>query len=139
MVDANGRAALVFNGEIYNFREIRRDLEAEGHSFRTNSDTEVLLAAYLAWGTGCVERLRGMFAFAIWDSVRDRLFLARDRFGKKPLYLWEDGTGGLAFASEIKALLVHPSVPARLDQASVLEAVLAAGAVPTFMSRCDMN
>ena len=121
MVDANGRAALVFNGEIYNFREIRRDLEAEGHSFRTNSDTEVLLAAYLAWGTGCVERLRGMFAFAIWDSVRDRLFLARDRFGKKPLYLWEDGTGGLAFASEIKALLVHPSVPARLDQASVLD------------------
>jgi asparagine synthase (glutamine-hydrolysing) len=121
MEDVNQRAALVFNGEIYNFREIRRDLEAEGCQFKTNSDTEVLLAAYLAWGSGCVGRLRGMFAFAVWDRVRDRLFLARDRFGKKPLYLWEDGKGGLAFASEIKALLAHPMVPAQLDRASVLD------------------
>ena len=119
MADAEGRAVLTFNGEIYNFQELRAELEGMGYRFRTDSDTEVLLAAFLAWGPDCVGRLRGMFAFAVWDSVRDRLFLARDRFGKKPLYLWEDGNGGLAFGSEIKALLAHPSIPPRLDRASV--------------------
>jgi asparagine synthase (glutamine-hydrolysing) len=117
MVEAG--LALVFNGEIYNFRELRRELEALGHRFRTSSDTEVLLAAYRAWGPDCVARLSGMFAFALWDGPRERLFLARDRFGKKPLYLWEDEAGGLVFGSEIKALLVHPRVPRRLDRASV--------------------
>jgi asparagine synthase (glutamine-hydrolysing) len=121
MVAEGGRAVLVFNGEIYNFQELRTELEALGHRFSTQSDTEVLLAAYLAWGADCVSRLRGMFAFALWDAARERLFLARDRFGKKPLYLWQDGEGGLVFGSEVKALLAHPRVPAELDRASVAE------------------
>ncbi|MGE5517544.1 MAG: asparagine synthase (glutamine-hydrolyzing) [Bacteroidota bacterium] len=121
MVAPGGRAVLVFNGEIYNFVELRTELEAAGHRFHTSSDTEVLLAAYLQWGADCVQRLRGMFAFALWDAARERLFLARDRFGKKPLYLWQDGDGALVFGSEIKALLAHPRVPAELDRASVAE------------------
>ena len=121
MVAPPERAVLVFNGEIYNFADLRRELEELGHHFRTHSDTEVLLAAYLAWGSDCVSRLRGMFAFALWDAARERLFLARDRFGKKPLYLWQDGEGALVFGSEIKALLAHPRVPAQLDRASVAE------------------
>jgi asparagine synthase (glutamine-hydrolysing) len=120
MVAAGGETAIVFNGEIYNFQELKRELEALGHRFATNSDTEVLLAAYRQWGADCLGRLRGMFAFAIWDAARDRLFLARDRFGKKPLYLYEDG-GTLVFGSEIKALLAHPQVPAELDRRSVVE------------------
>ncbi|CAA7615242.1 asparagine synthase (glutamine-hydrolyzing) [Magnetospirillum sp. UT-4] len=121
MVSNDGRAILVFNGEIYNFAELRSELELLGRQFRTRSDTEVLLEAYQAWGIECVSRFRGMFAFALWDRVRERLFLARDRFGKKPLFLWRDDSGALAFASEIKALLAHPRVPARLDRASVAE------------------
>ncbi|HTH17236.1 MAG TPA: asparagine synthase (glutamine-hydrolyzing) [Magnetospirillum sp.] len=121
MVAPGGRAVLVFNGEIYNFQELRAELAAGGYEFSTHSDTEVLLAAYLAWGTECVSRLRGMFAFALWDAARERLFLARDRFGKKPLYLWQDGEGALVFGSEVKALLAHPRVPAVLDRASVAE------------------
>jgi asparagine synthase (glutamine-hydrolysing) len=111
---------LVFNGEIYNFAELRRELQGLGYSFTTSSDTEVLLHAYRAWGCECLRRLRGMFAFALWDSGRDRLFLARDRFGKKPLYLWEDGSR-LVFGSEIKALLAHPRVRPELDRRSVVE------------------
>lgn len=121
MVASGDRAVLVFNGEIYNFAELRAELEAQGQTFRTHSDTEVLLAAYLAWGVDCVSRLRGMFAFALWDAPRERLFLARDRFGKKPLYLWQDGEGAVVFGSEVKALLAHPRVPAELDRASVAE------------------
>ncbi|MGE5505073.1 MAG: asparagine synthase (glutamine-hydrolyzing) [Actinomycetota bacterium] len=120
MLAEDGRTALVFNGEIYNFRELQAELEGLGHRFRTRSDTEVLLAAYLAWGDGCLARLRGMFAFALWDANRERLLLARDRFGKKPLFLWGDGER-LVFGSEIKALLAHPLVPARLDRDSVAE------------------
>ncbi|MGE5546321.1 MAG: asparagine synthase (glutamine-hydrolyzing) [Solirubrobacterales bacterium] len=121
MLSPDGQTVLVFNGEIYNFHQLRRELEAEGHRFRTDSDTEVLLEAYRAWGAECVSRLRGMFAFALWDAPRERLFLARDRFGKKPLFLWEGDDGTLVFASEIKALLRHPRVPAELDRASVGE------------------
>lgn len=118
MHDAAGTRVLVFNGEIYNFVDLRVELEGLGHVFRTSSDTEVLLAAYGQWGVECLSRLRGMFAFALWDGVAETLFLARDRFGKKPLYLHEQG-GDLIFASEIKAILAHPAARAELDRDSV--------------------
>ena len=104
MCDGRSGLALTFNGEIYNFRELRAELEGLGYRFERDSDTEVLLRAYEHWREGVVERLRGMFAFAIWDALNQRLFLARDRFGEKPLFLYEDGEN-LYFASEIKALL----------------------------------
>jgi asparagine synthase (glutamine-hydrolysing) len=105
---------LVFNGEIYNFRELRRELEGRGWTFRTTSDTEVILRAYEEFGTECLRRLRGMFAFALWDERARRLLLARDRVGIKPLvYAW-DGRR-LLFASEPKAILQDPSVPRRVD------------------------
>ena len=107
MCDDAAGLALTFNGEIYNFRQLRAELEAMGYRFERDSDTEVLLRAYQHWGEGVVERLRGMFAFAIWDARRQRLFLARDRFGEKPLFLRE-GDDGIYFASEIKALLQLP-------------------------------
>src|SRR2546422_526726 len=114
MSDATGRYWIVFNGEIYNFRQLRAELEAGGRRFRTRSDTEVILHAYAAYGEACVERLSGMFAFAIWDDAERRLFLARDRLGKKPLYYWHRGRLFL-FASEPKALLCHPAVSRGLD------------------------
>src|SRR6185436_15096113 len=89
MRDDTAGLTLTFNGEIYNFRELRQALAAEGIAFQRDSDTEVLLRAYQHWGAACVERLRGQFAFAIWDARKERLFLARDRFGEKPLYLCE--------------------------------------------------
>ena len=107
MCDEAAGLALTYNGEIYNFRELRAELEGAGYRFATTSDTEVLLRAWQRWGEGVVERLRGMFAFAIWDAGRGVLFLARDRFGEKPLFVIEDG-GELYFASEIKALLQLP-------------------------------
>src|SRR5512139_219057 len=88
----DGKVNIVFNGEIYNFVELRAALEARGHRFRTQSDTEVILVAYLEWGEDCVERLNGMFAFAIWDARVRRLVLARDRVGKKPLYYCRKGS-----------------------------------------------
>ena len=115
--DAAG-LALTFNGEIYNFRELRAELEAHGHRFERDSDTEVLLRAYQQWGTQCVHRLPGQFAFAVWDASAERLFLARDRFGEKPLYLHEAG-GALHFASEIKALLALPQVSREVDLSAV--------------------
>ncbi len=105
---------IVFNGEIYNYRELRRDLEAKGHRFRSQSDTEVILHLFEEEGERCVDHLRGMFAFVIWDARRRRLFLARDRMGKKPLYYWHRG-GLFLFASEIKALLCHRAVSRALD------------------------
>ncbi|MGH7307985.1 MAG: asparagine synthase (glutamine-hydrolyzing) [Candidatus Rokuibacteriota bacterium] len=105
---------IVFNGEIYNHRELRARLETRGHVFRTRSDTEVIIEAYREYGDACVERLRGMFAFALWDRARRRLLLARDRLGKKPIYYWHRG-GLLLFASEIKALLCHPAIARELD------------------------
>lgn len=115
MVSHDGRKAIVFNGEIYNFVELRAELEAAGRSFRTRSDTEVLLQAYEHWGDTVVERLNGMFAFVIWDEVREQIFVARDRFGEKPLFVCSLSGGRLALASEIKALLVHPDVDASYD------------------------
>ena len=106
---------LVFNGEIYNFQELRGDLEKLGHRFATHSDTEVLLRAYRQWGAYCLQRLRGMFAFALWDNVRRELFIARDRVGIKPLY-YAEHRGIVYFASEVKALLEIPDFPRRLNR-----------------------
>jgi asparagine synthase (glutamine-hydrolysing) len=114
MVNSSGTSIVVFNGEIYNHEELRRELAADGVLFAGRSDTEVLLAAYDAWGEGCVERLRGMFAFAIYDQTRRVLFLGRDRAGEKPLY-WAQHRGGLVFASELKALMADSDFPRRLS------------------------
>ncbi len=110
MAYGSGRYWITFNGEIYNFLEVRAELEAKGHTFRSESDTEVILAAYAQWGAECLGRFNGMWAFAIWDTQERTLFLARDRFGKKPLFYAELGQGRFAFASEMKALL--PLLPA---------------------------
>jgi asparagine synthase (glutamine-hydrolysing) len=107
MIDDAAQLALTFNGEIYNFRELREELKVCGYRFERDSDTEVLLRAYQHWGEKAVEKLRGMFAFAIWDGRNQKVFLARDRFGEKPLFLLED-CEGVYFASEIKALLQLP-------------------------------
>lgn len=114
MASEDGSVWISYNGEVYNYRELRRELEARGARFRTSSDTEVIVAAYQEWGVECLSRLRGMFAFGIWDGKRRRMFLARDRAGIKPLvYTW-DGRR-LCFASEVKALLADSSVPRELD------------------------
>jgi len=115
-VEEDGRtlAVVVHNGEIYNFRELRRTLEGRGHRFRTVGDTEVVVRAYLEWGERCVERLDGMFAFAVWDAVRGRLFLARDRVGIKPLF-YATTAQGLLFGSEPKALFAHPAMECAVD------------------------
>jgi asparagine synthase (glutamine-hydrolysing) len=105
---------IVFNGEIYNFIELREELEKQGHRFKTRSDTEVIVHAYEEWGLDCVKHFNGMFAFAIWDENRQRLVLARDHLGIKPLYYTSAGKHFL-FASEIKALLVHPDCPREVD------------------------
>ncbi len=130
----DGSCSIVFNGEIYNFRELREQLEKEGRRFRTRTDTEVVLHAWMRWGEACVHRLRGMFAFAVLDRRRRPgsedalLFLARDRFGKKPLYYCA-GPGRIVFASEIKALLEHPRVP-RTARRTAIPDYLAYGYVP---------
>src|SRR6185503_3419300 len=110
MFSADGRYAITFNGEIYNYRELREELKAKGHRFTTESDTEVLLAAFAEWGAGCLPRLNGMFAFGIWDQQEQTLTLARDHVGIKPLYCAQlpgqrGNPGSLIFASEIKAIL----------------------------------
>ena len=132
MSTADNAAWIVYNGEIYNFRDLQAELERRGHVFRTRSDTEVLLAAWEAFGEACVERLRGMFAFALWDRRRRRLLLARDRLGKKPLYYWyRDGL--FLFASEPKALLCHPAIARTLDW-EALRHYLAFGYTPAARS-----
>ncbi len=118
MCDDGAGLAVTFNGEIYNFRELRQQLSGLGYSFVRDSDTEVLLRAYQHWQCDVVHHLRGMFAFAIWDARRERLFLARDRFGEKPLFLHENAHG-LYFASEIKALLRVPGVKAAVNLQAV--------------------
>ncbi len=128
MTSADGRWTIVFNGEIYNFRELRRELESLGTVFHTRSDTEVLLEAWARWDVGALERLRGMFAFVIWDARERALWLVRDRLGVKPLYYSTAG-GRLLFGSEIKALLAHPAVSRRL-RPSALDDYLAYLYVP---------
>src|SRR5688572_7739388 len=116
----DGRLQIVFNGEIYNFVELRAELEAFGHRFKTRSDTEVIVHAYEQWGRDCVTRFNGMFAFAIWDSSRREVFLARDHLGIKPLYYVDLGTRVL-FASEIKALLQDPACTREMDVEALAE------------------
>lgn len=128
LVSEDGRAVVVFNGEVYNFRELGRELEGLGHCFRTRCDTEVVLKAFLEWDLDCLRRLRGMFAFAIWCEPERRLVLARDRMGIKPLYLARLGED-VAFASELKAILLHPQVERRLDLPA-LDAYLTLNYVP---------
>lgn len=115
MRSADGRKVLVFNGEIYNFIELRAELEAAGRRFRTRGDSEVLLQAYEHWGDSMIERLNGMFAFVLWDQDRGHALVARDRFGEKPLFMCRLPGGRLAFASEIKALLAHPEADPDYD------------------------
>ena len=110
LANEDGQVQVVFNGEIYNFAEVRAELIARGHRFRTNSDTEVIVHGYEEWGERCVERFRGMFAFAVYDARAHRLLLARDRLGVKPLH-YAEVEGGLVFGSEIKSLLHDPAVP----------------------------
>ncbi|MCL4797985.1 MAG: asparagine synthase (glutamine-hydrolyzing) [Burkholderiales bacterium] len=129
---ADGTLWVVCNGEIYNFRELRRELEAQGHRFKTESDTEVLVHAYAEHGEGFVSRLNGMFAFALWDARKRRLLIGRDRLGIKPLYYLNDGRR-LAFASEAKALLELPGVRPEVEPAA-LRAYLELGYVPAPLS-----
>src|SRR5205085_191018 len=131
MAGAGGDVQVAFNGEIYNYRVLRDELAALGHTFRSASDTEVLIAAYLQWGFDCVERLDGMFAISLYDRRTQQLFLARDRAGEKPLYYAHAG-GRIAFASELKALLADPATPRAIDPAA-LELFLAYGYVPASM------
>jgi asparagine synthase (glutamine-hydrolysing) len=120
MVDATGDFVITYNGELYNYRELRSELERAGRSFRTDTDTEVVLNAYAQWGGACVERFNGMFAFAVWDRSRSELFLARDRYGIKPLYYAEVGPVVL-FGSEIKSLLAHDGLAASVSLPHLLE------------------
>src|SRR5262245_13663582 len=119
----------VFNGEIYNYRELRQELEACGHRFYTHSDTEVIVHGYEQWGERCFEHLDGMFGLALWDTRSRTLLLARDRFGEKPLFYWEAG-GQLVFASELKSLLPLPGMPREVDPAAI-RAYVCFGYVPT--------
>jgi asparagine synthase (glutamine-hydrolysing) len=128
MQDVARGLSIVFNGEIYNFRELRAELEQRGYAFRSHSDTEVLLAAYDAWGTDCLSHLNGMFAFALYDARHQTVFLARDRAGEKPLF-YHLARGMLHFASELKALFADTSLPRRIDP-EALDCYLAMGYVP---------
>jgi len=116
----DGSVQIVFNGEIYNYKMLREELISSGHSFTTNSDTETIVHAYEEYGERCVHRFRGMFSFAIWDAGRERLFLARDRFGKKPLFFWQQNDT-LRFASEIKSLLVAGEFDVNVDLDAVYD------------------
>ena len=115
-----GDVVLIYNGEIYNFRELRAELQRKGHHFRSSTDSEVIVHGYEEWGDDCVTRLNGMFAFGLWDRRQRRLLLARDRYGIKPLYYWQDGSR-LIFGSEVKALLPHPSIRVEVDRPALLE------------------
>src|SRR5690606_10209382 len=129
MLTPDRRLAITYNGEIYNFRELRAELEARGHRFDTMSDTEVILAAWRQWGPACLERFNGMFAFALHDADQDGLFLARDRVGVKPLYVGQLADGAVVFASELKGLMAHPLLR-RAPDPTAIEDYLAFGYVP---------
>lgn len=128
MTDQSGAVHVTFNGEIYNYRDVREELAQRGHTFRSASDTEVILEAYREWGEGFLEKLGGMFAMALYDSMKRVLILARDRGGEKPMFVWQT-PDKLVFASELKALFACPDFPRRLNRAAV-EHYLAFGYVP---------
>ncbi len=129
LYNEDNSVVVVFNGEIYNFQELVPELQALGHVFRTRSDTEVIVHAWEAWGAKCVQRFRGMFAFALWDRNQQTLFLARDRLGVKPLYYTVLPDGHCLFGSELKALLIHPDLPRDMDPLAV-EDYFAYGYIP---------
>jgi asparagine synthase (glutamine-hydrolysing) len=129
LYNEDGSVVVVFNGEIYNFQGLVKELSACGHHFRSRCDTEVIVHGWEQWGESCVERFRGMFAFALWDRNRETLFLARDRLGVKPLYYAQLPDGQWVFGSELKALLVHPGLPRVIDPMAV-EDYFAYGYVP---------
>ncbi len=129
LFNEDGSVVVVFNGEIYNFQQLVPELEALGHTFRTHSDTEVIVHAWEAWGEACVERFRGMFAFALWDRNQETLFVVRDRFGVKPLYYAFLDSGEFIFGSELKALMAHPHLARDIDPLAV-EEYFAYGYVP---------
>lgn len=133
MASTDGRAMLVFNGEIYNYRELRAELAAQGTVFHTDGDSEVILAAWQKWGADCLPRLNGMFAFAIYDLPTRQLFLARDRFGVKPLFYAPLSDGSVIFGSELKALIAHPLLRREVDPLAI-EDYLAWGYVPDTRS-----
>lgn len=135
MHDVDGSLSIVFNGEIYNFSELRRELIGRGHPFRSQTDTEVILASYREWGTDCLTRFNGMFAFALYDSIHQKLLLARDRAGEKPLFI-HNSNGDLRFASELKALMADHRLPRRIDLES-LDCYLAFSYVPG--NRCMLQ
>jgi len=120
MITTDGQYAITYNGEVYNFQELRVELESLGHQFRSRTDSEVILYAYAQWGPECLNRFNGMFAFAVWDQNRQELFLARDRYGIKPLY-YTFVNNYFIFASEQKAILTHPEVSREVDLEALLE------------------
>jgi asparagine synthase (glutamine-hydrolysing) len=121
MHSADSNLVVTFNGEIYNFLDLRQELLAQGYTFKTHCDTEVILYAWQAWGEACVEHFRGMFAFALWDRARQTLFLARDRLGVKPLYYASLANGQFIFGSELKALKQHPLLPRAIEPTAIEE------------------
>lgn len=129
MFSEDRQLCIVYNGEVYNFRELADELRARGYQFRTHCDTEVILYAWDAWGEKCVERLRGMFALAIYDARKESLFLARDRFGIKPLFYSLLSDGRVIFGSELKVLKAHPDLPRRIDPTAI-EDYCALGYIP---------
>src|SRR5262245_37869386 len=121
LYNEDGSVVVIFNGEIYNYQELIPELQALGHVFHTRSDTEVIVHAWEAWGEACVDRFRGMFAFALWDRNQDTLFLARDRLGVKPLYYAFLHDGSFIFGSELKSLLAHGGLRRDIDPLAVEE------------------
>ncbi len=129
LLSEDNQIVLVFNGEIYNYVELGRELSRMGYHTRTHSDTEILLLSWRAWGTECVKRFRGMFAFALWDNRQKVFFAARDRLGKKPFYYSVTGNGQLVFGSELKTVMIHPDVSRSL-RPEMAEEYLMYGYIP---------
>jgi len=142
LVWAGEQYTLIYNGELYNTAELRHELELKGHRFFGHSDTEVLLHAYAQWGEGCLKRLNGIFAFAVWEENRNRFFLARDRIGVKPLFYMLHN-GGIIFASEMKTILQYPSTSAQLDEQGAMQLImLGPGRLPgsgIFRNMCEIE